>query len=161
MSPVAGFTLSTDPARLPRAEIHRWLAGESYWSRDIPADTLERALRHSLPFAIYEDGSGRLAAFGRVITDRATFAYVGDVFVLPGFRGRGLSKWLMEAMADHSELQGLRRWILATRDGHGLYAKTGFTSLEQPDRWMERRPIRRYPPAETDRGSGPPAPAGS
>jgi GNAT superfamily N-acetyltransferase len=143
--PVAGFTLSNDHARLPYADIHRWLARESYWSANIPFDTLKRAIEHSVPFAIYEDATGGLAAFGRVITDHATFAYVGDVFVLPPFRGRGLSKWLMEAMAAHPDLQGFRRWILSTRDGHGLYAKTGYVPLEAPARWMERRPITGYP----------------
>lgn len=147
MSAVAGFSLSNDHAGLPYEDIHRWLAAESYWSANIPFDTVRRAIEHSLPFAIYEDGSGTLAAFGRVITDYATFAYVGDVFVLPPFRGRGLSKWLMEAMAAHPDLQGLRRWMLATRDGHGLYAKTGYTALEAPERWMERRPVRGYEPS--------------
>lgn len=143
--PVAGFTLSNDRARLPDEDIHRWLSRESYWSANIPLATLRRALDHSIPFAIYEDASGSLAAFGRVITDQATFAYVGDVFVLPGFRGRGLSKWLMEAMAEHPDLMGFRRWILSTRDGHGLYAKTGYVPLGAPERWMERRPIEGYP----------------
>ncbi|MEO6463612.1 MAG: GNAT family N-acetyltransferase [Candidatus Eisenbacteria bacterium] len=147
MSAVPGFTLSNDHARLPYNDIHRWLAGESYWAADIPFDTMKRAIEHSVPFAIYEDGSGALAAFGRVVTDQATFAYVGDVFVLPAWRGRGLSKWLMEAMAAHPDLTGLRRWILATRDGHGLYAKTGYTALEAPERWMERRPIKGDPAA--------------
>ena len=146
--PVAGFTLSNDPARLPYDEIHRWLATESYWSAKIPFDTLKRAIDHSVPFAIYEDATSALAAFGRVITDHATFAYVGDVFVRPPYRGRGLSKWLMEAMAAHPDLQGFRRWILSTRDGHGLYAKTGYTPLQAPERWMERRPIRGYDPAD-------------
>ena len=147
MNAVAGFTLSNDPARLPIADIHAWLSRESYWSANIPFETMKRALEHSVPFAIYEDASGRLAGFGRVITDHATFAYVGDVFVLPEFRGRGLSKWLMEAMAEHPDLQGFRRWILSTRDGHGLYAKTGYAPLEVPARWMERRPIKGYDPA--------------
>ena len=144
MSAIDGFTLSNDRARLPDEDIHRWLSRESYWSAHIPFETLRRALDHSVPFAIYEDQSGRLAAFGRVITDHATFAYVADVFVLPEFRGRGLSKWLMEAMAEHPDLMGFRRWVLVTRDGHGLYAKTGYTPLEVPERWMERRPIQKY-----------------
>ena len=152
--PVPGFTLSNDHARLPYADIHRWLARESYWSANIPFDTLKRALEHSVPFAIYDDATGSLAAFGRVITDQATFAYVGDVFVLPEYRGRGLSKWLMEAMAAHPSLQGLRRWVLLTRDGHGLYARTGYTPLQQPERWMERRPIAPYPPLAPEEASG-------
>ena len=148
MSAVPGFTLSNDPARLPLEAIHGWLSRESYWSAHIPLETLSRALEHSVNFAIYDDATGGLAAFGRVITDHATFAYVGDVFVLPPYRGRGLSKWLMEAMAGHPGLQGFRRWLLSTRDGHGLYARTGFAPLQAPERWMERRPIAGYDPAD-------------
>lgn len=137
--------LSTDPALVPLEAVHAWLSQESYWARHIPLETLRRALEHSVTFTILEAGTGAFVGFGRVITDGATFAYVGDVFVLPAWRGRGLSKWLMESMAEHPDLQGLRRWILATRDAHALYEKTGFVPLEVPARWMERRPIPGYP----------------
>jgi GNAT superfamily N-acetyltransferase len=140
-----GFVLGTDPALVPVEAVHAWLSAESYWSRNIPLETMRRALEHSVCFTILAEDTRELAGFGRVITDQATFAYVGDVFVRPEWRGRGLSKWLMEAMAEHPDLQGLRRWMLATRDAHALYAKTGWVPLEEPARWMERRPIRGYP----------------
>jgi GNAT superfamily N-acetyltransferase len=147
LSPVDGFELSTDRARIPVEVVHAWLAEHSYCSAHIPLDTLRRAIDGSLPFAVYEAvPDGRLVAFARVVTDFATFAYVADVFVLPPWRGRGLSKWLLEAMAEHPELEGLRRWALITRDAHGLYAQAGWQPLEAPERWMERRPLRAYPP---------------
>ena len=155
------FELDTDRARVPVATVHRWLSEDSYWAKGIPLETVRRSIEHSLPFAIYErDGSGHdagrsdagecgeLVAFLRVITDHATFAYVGDVFVRPDRRGRGLSKWLMQAIAEHPDLQGFRRWILATHDAHGLYAQNGYAPLERPQNWMERRPMRTYPEAE-------------
>jgi GNAT superfamily N-acetyltransferase len=138
------FTLDTDRARVPAQTVHRWLSEESYWAKGIPLETVERSIAGSLPFAIYEDASGEIVAFLRVITDYATFAYVGDVFVRADRRGRGLSKWLMEAIAAHPDLQGFRRWILATHDAHGLYAQIGYTPLERPQNWMERRPRRTY-----------------
>ena len=130
-----GFTISTDPARLDLDAIHAFLAS-SYWARGIPRDVMERSIANAIPFGIYE--GPRLVGFARVVTDRATIAYVGDVFVLEPWRGRGLSRWLMECVLAHPELQGFRRWLLATRDAHGLYARCGFTPLAAPDRWMER-----------------------
>ncbi|HEX6127059.1 MAG TPA: GNAT family N-acetyltransferase, partial [Pyrinomonadaceae bacterium] len=99
-------------------------------------DQTRTALENSICFGIFV--GGRFAGFGRVVSDRATFAYIGDVFVLPAFRGTGLSKSLMEAMVSHPELQGLRRWILATKDAHGLYEQFEFSALRFPERWMER-----------------------
>ena len=130
-----GFTLSTDPARLDLDMIHGFLS-TCYWSRGIPRELLERSLRHSLPFGVYH--AKEQVAFARVVTDFATVAYVGDVFVLEPWRGRGFSRWMMECMLAHPELQGFRRWFLLTRDAHGLYAKLGFTPLAAPDRWMEK-----------------------
>ena len=138
------FELDTDRGRVPIETVHRWLSEESYWAKGIPLETVRRSIEHALPFAIYERDSGEIVAFLRVITDYATFAYVGDVFVRTDRRGRGLSKWLMEAVAAHPDLQGFRRWILATRDAHGLYKQKGFTPLERPENWLERRPIRGY-----------------
>jgi GNAT superfamily N-acetyltransferase len=129
------FTVTCDPARMDLAVIAEFLAS-SYWAKGIPAATVERSLAHSLCFALL-DGS-RQVGFARVISDHATIAYLGDVFVLPEYRGRGLSKWLMECINSHPELQGLRRWILATRDAHGLYEKFGFTALQKPEIFMER-----------------------
>lgn len=137
-----GFLVSTDPGLLDRDTIHRWLAEESYWAAGIPRDVFERGLAHSIPFGLY-DGA-QLAGFARVTTDRATVAYVGDVFVLPAWRGRGLAPWLMGCVAAHPELQGLRRWILLTRDAHTLYEKSGFHALAAPERWMERHDPRVY-----------------
>ena len=109
---------------------------QSYWAAGIPIDTVEKSLRNSLCFALL-DGP-RQIGFARVISDRATIAYLGDVFVLPDYRGRGLAKWLMTCVVSHPELQGLRRWMLGTRDAHGLYEKFGFTPLKKPETFMER-----------------------
>jgi GNAT superfamily N-acetyltransferase len=129
------FTVTCDPARMNVAVIAGFLAS-SYWAKGIPVATVEKSLANSLCFALL-DGD-RLVGFARVISDRATIAYLGDVFVLPEYRGRGLSKWLMECITSHPELQGLRRWILATQDAHGLYGKFGFTPLKRPEVFMER-----------------------
>jgi GNAT superfamily N-acetyltransferase len=130
-----GFTISTDPARLDRALIHEFLSA-SYWARGIPRETVERSIAGALCFGLYENG--RQVGFARVITDRATFAYLADVFVLESHRGRGLAAWLMETILAHPDLQGLRRWMLLTRDAHPLYRKAGFTDLAHPERVMER-----------------------
>ena len=131
-----GYEITTDRARIDVNAVHRFLSEESYWARDIPREVVERSLRHSLCFAILR--GDELVGFARVISDRATFAYLGDVFVLPAHRGKGLSKWLMECIGSHADLQGLRRWILATADAHGLYARFGFSPLKAPPRWMEK-----------------------
>jgi GNAT superfamily N-acetyltransferase len=130
-----GFTISTDPARLDLDMIHGFLS-TSYWAPGIPREVVARSIAHSLGFGIYE--GARQVGFARVITDRATFGYLGDVFVLETHRGRGLSKWLMECVHAHPELQGFRRWVLLTRDAHGLYAQHGWTPIASPDRYMER-----------------------
>jgi len=130
-----GFTISTDPARLDLDGVYGYLVA-SYWARGIPRDVFERSVRHALCFGVYE--GRRQVGFARVVTDFATVAYVGDVFVLEPWRGRGLSRWLMEVIGSHPDLQGFRRWILLTRDAHGLYQKFGFTPLASPDRWMEK-----------------------
>ena len=116
--------------------IHRYLSEESYWAKGIPRETVERAIRNSLCFGAFDDGAQ--IGFTRVITDRATFAYIADMFVLPSHRGRGISKQLMQAVMSHPELHGLRRWHLSTVDAHGLYAQFGFAPLEWPERHMGR-----------------------
>jgi GNAT superfamily N-acetyltransferase len=128
------FQLSTDPARLDLDCIHGFLAG-AYWSVGVPREVVERGIRHSLPFGIYE--GPRQVGFCRVITDRATFAYLADVFVLPEYRGLGLSKWMMDCVREHPDLQGLRRFMLGTRDAHGLYRRSGFGPLADTGIWME------------------------
>jgi GNAT superfamily N-acetyltransferase len=127
--------IDTNKTRLDVDLIHGYLR-ESYWAAGVPRDVVERSIEHSLCFGVYVDGAQ--VGFARVITDYATFAYLADVFVLESFRGRGLAKRLMDTIVGHPRLQGLRRWALATRDAHGLYAQFGFTPLGSPDRYMER-----------------------
>jgi aspartate racemase len=126
--------VDTDPARLDLALIHDFLAA-SYWARGIPVEVVRRSLRGSLCFGLYE--GEHQVGFARVVSDRATFAYLADVFVLDSHRGRGLSRLLMDAVVAHPELQGLRRWMLATRDAHGLYERYGFTPLAKPESFMQ------------------------
>ena len=130
------YTISTDPARLDVAAIHRYLSEESYWAKHIPRATVERAVANSLCFGIYAP-DGALAGFGRVVTDRATFAWLCDVFVLPPHRGQGLGKQLVAAVLAHPDLQNLRRHLLATLDAHGLYQQAGYVPLAHPERWLE------------------------
>ena len=130
------YLITTDPARVDLDAVHDYLSRESYWARNIPRETVERSVKHSLCFSILKQGEQ--VGFARVTSDRATVAYLGDVFVLPAHRGQGLSTWLVECIIAHPELQGLRRWLLATSDAHGLYAKAGFTPIKAPERWMER-----------------------
>jgi GNAT superfamily N-acetyltransferase len=149
--------ISTDKRRLDVDAVHAYLS-RSYWAEQIPRAVVELSIENSLCFGIYEvsastkiaDRSGALDArandgrrerqvgFARLVTDGATFAYLGDVYVLEDSRGKGLSKWLMHAITSMPELQGLRRWNLATRDAHGLYAHFGFRALAAPERYMER-----------------------
>lgn len=129
-----GFTISTDSVRLDRPAMREFLAA-SYWSPGIPQDVLDRALGGSLCFGLYE--GERQIGFARAITDRATFAYVADVYVLEEYRGRGLALWLMQTVMEHPELHGLRRWMLLTRDAHALYRKVGFVDAARPERIME------------------------
>lgn len=126
--------ISNDPALLDLKMIHGFLT-RAYWCEDLPREIMERAIRNSLCFGGYEDG--RQIAFARVITDRATYAYLADVFVLESHRGRGISKRLMQAIMGHPDLQGLRRWSLVTRDAHGLYAQFGFSPLGDAEGYME------------------------
>ena len=130
------FTISTDRERLPIDAIHRFLSEESYWAKERTREQTETAIKNSLPFGVYQGEN--LIGFARVVSDFATFAYLGDVFVLDEYRGQGLSKWLMKVIVEYKELQGLRRWVLATKDAHGLYAKYDFAPLRFPERWMEK-----------------------
>ena len=115
--------------------IHEFLTN-CYWAQGIPRAVVARSIEHSLCFGIYH-GSREQVGFARVVSDFATIAYLGDVFVLESHRGRGLSKWMMECVVQHPALQGLRRWILLTRDAHGLYSQFGFTPLGSAERYME------------------------
>jgi N-acetylglutamate synthase-like GNAT family acetyltransferase len=129
--------ISTDPAELDIDVVHGFLTS-SYWATGISRELVEQSIAGSIPFGVFEDG--RQLGFARVISDRATFAYIADVFVLPEARGRGLGRWLVETIVQHPELQGLRRWTLFTADAHGLYAKVGFVPARRPERLMELSP---------------------
>ena len=128
------FLISTDRAKLDLDVIHKFLA-RSYWAAGVPRATVVRSIENSLCFGVY-DGAEQVG-FARIISDFATFAYIADVFILEPYRERGLGKELMASIMAHPDLQGLRRWSLATRDAHGLYAQFGFTALENPSRMME------------------------
>jgi GNAT superfamily N-acetyltransferase len=130
-----GFRISTDKNLLDIKAIHKYLDKDSYWAQGIPFEKLEKAIGGSFCFGVYRHQE--FTGFARVITDKATFAYICDVFILPEFRGIGLSKWLIQTIVEHSELQGLRRWSLATADAHGLYSQFGFSQITKPERWME------------------------
>jgi len=144
------FVISTDRARLDLDVVHGFLTN-CYWAKGIPREVVARSIEHSLCFGVYDETreeSPRLAkeakhgapvqvGFARVVSDFATVAYLGDVFILESHRGRGLSRWLMECIMRHPALQNLRRWILLTGDAHGLYARFGFTPVKAPERFME------------------------
>jgi N-acetylglutamate synthase-like GNAT family acetyltransferase len=129
------YLLSTDKAKIDVQVVHDFLS-QSYWAENIPLAAVKKSIGNSLCFAIYHHE--KLIGFARAISDFATFAYLADVFILPEERGKGLSKWLMETIMGHPQLQDLRRFILATRDAHSLYAQFGFTPFDKPDRWMQR-----------------------
>jgi GNAT superfamily N-acetyltransferase len=133
-----GYLVSTDAARLDLRVIHGFLTA-CYWSPGIPIETVSRAIRNSLCFGAYtDDAAGPQVGFARIISDFATYAYLCDVFVLEPYRGRGVSKLLMEAVIAHPDLRGLRRLCLFTRDAHGLYTRFGFKPMPDPARYLER-----------------------
>jgi GNAT superfamily N-acetyltransferase len=131
-----GYLISTDRSLLDLRFVHEYLK-TSYWAAGVPEEVVRRSVENSLCFGVYSDEEQ--VGFARVVTDRATFAYLADVFVLEEHRGRGLGKWLVEVVLSHPELRGLRRWMLATRDAHELYRKYGFAELGRPGIFMERR----------------------
>ena len=128
-----GFIISTEKEKLDIDLIHLFLT-RTYWAEGISKEIISRSIEGSLCFGVYEND--KQVGFARMITDKATFAYLADVFIIEDYRGRGLSKWLMEVIMSHPDLQGLRRMILATKDAHGLYKQFGFTPLINVDRWM-------------------------
>jgi GNAT superfamily N-acetyltransferase len=130
------YLISDDSSRLDVSFIHNFLANESYWAKNIPIAIVEKSIANSLCFGLYH--KQQQIGFARLVTDKATFAYLADVFIVPQYRGRGLSRWLIETIHAHSELQTLRRWMLGTRDAHGLYKKFGWTSLAEPERFMQK-----------------------
>ena len=134
------FTISTDPARLDTDAIADMLM-RAYWAKGRPRERTERAIANSLVFGVY-DGKKQIG-LARVVSDYAIFAYLCDVFIHEDYRAHGLGKWLMETIMSHPDLQGLRRWTLATRDAHGLYRQFGWNALQNPEKWMEI--LRPYP----------------
>ncbi|HEY5968126.1 MAG TPA: GNAT family N-acetyltransferase [Chitinophagaceae bacterium] len=128
-----GFTISTEKEKLDIDLIHSFL-NRTYWAEGISKEIIRRSIEGSLCFGVFENN--KQVGFARMITDKATFAYLADVFIIEEYRGRGLSKWLMEVIMSHPDLQGLRRMILVTKDAHGLYRQFGFTPLINVDRWM-------------------------
>ena len=128
------FSISTDKRRLDHALIHRFLTN-CYWAKGIPRETVERSIENSLCFGIYQ--KNQQVGFARVISDFATYAYIGDVFIIESCRGRCLGNLLMKSIMEHPDLQGLRRWSLVTKDAHGLYAQFGFQPVKSPERHME------------------------
>lgn len=129
------YSISTDKSLLDLGVIHGFL-NASYWAAGRSVETIRRSIENSLPFGVYK--GAKQVGFARVITDYATFAWIADVFILDEHQGKGLGKWLMEVIIAHPELQGFRRWVLATKDAHELYRKFGFNELRLPERWMER-----------------------
>jgi GNAT superfamily N-acetyltransferase len=137
-----GFLISTDKTRLDISGIHKYLSEESYWAKNIPLHKVERFIQHSFCFGMYKNGEQ--AGFARLVTDYTTFAYLADVFISHKFRGMGLSKWLMQFITTNPEVQGLRRWMLVTRDAHGLYTQFDFKAPDKPESIMQRRDIESY-----------------
>jgi GNAT superfamily N-acetyltransferase len=132
-----GYELSTDPDRLDLHRVHRWLSTESYWAKGRSYEVTVRAVAGSMPFGVYRPGDGVQVAFGRMVTDRATFAWLSDVFVDAAHRGRGLGGWLAETARDAVTELGVYRILLATNDAHGVYARLGFTPPATPETMME------------------------
>jgi len=133
---IEGYRITHDLAEMDVDAIHAFIS-QSYWSKGIPKAILEKAINNSLCFGVFDSEQNQIG-FARTITDLATYAYLADVYILDGHRGKGLSKWLMEEILSHPDLQGLRRVSLATLDAHGLYEKYGFTALSKPEVFMEK-----------------------
>jgi len=139
------YEISTDPAKIDMAVVHGFLA-KCYWARGIPERIVRRSIENSICFGVYQIAAGEgpadknrvQAGFARIISDLATFSYIADVFILEAHRGHGLAKWMMECILRHPDLQGLRRWALATADAHGLYEQFGFVRVRSAERWMEK-----------------------
>jgi GNAT superfamily N-acetyltransferase len=128
------YSITTDQSKFDLEVIHHYLAYDSYWAQNIPMETVKKMIANSLCFGVcYQD---KQIGFARMITDKAVFAYLADVFILPEYRGQGLSKWLMQTILSHPDLQGLRRILLVTSDAHGLYEKFGFELIKNPDKFM-------------------------
>jgi N-acetylglutamate synthase-like GNAT family acetyltransferase len=134
------FTISTDPNRLDIDAICDFLS-RAYWANTRPRERTERALKNSLVFGVYE--GDKQIGMARVVSDYSIFAYLCDVFIDEDYRGHGLGKWLIQTIMEHPDLKEMRRWVLVTSDAHGLYKQYGFTTIEDPEHWMQL--FRRFP----------------
>ena len=121
------YLISTDPSLIQINVVHHYLSTTSYWAQNIPLLTVEKAIQNALCFGVYHKANQ--IGFARIISDKATFAYLADVFILPAEQNKGLGKWLMQVIHAHPELQGLRRWLLTTKDAHGLYEQFGWQPI--------------------------------
>jgi GNAT superfamily N-acetyltransferase len=141
------FVISTDKSKLNADFIHNYLCNESYWAKNIPIEIVKKSIDGSCCFGLFvkENSIIKQISFARVVSDCATFGYLADVFIINAYRGKGLSKWLMETIMNCPDLQGLRRWLLATKDAHELYTKFGFSPLDKPERIMGFKPFEEYP----------------
>ena len=131
-----GYEISTEPRRIDADRVHHWLSTDAYWALGRPREKQDRAIEESLNFGVFETASGEQVAYARVVTDRADFAWLCDVYVDRSVRGKGIGTALVRAVREHLRPYGLRRVLLATADAHGVYEKIGFRPLEQPERWM-------------------------
>lgn len=131
-----GYEISADPGRIDRERVHHWLSTDAYWALGRTREKQDRAIEGSLNFGVYETVSGEQVAYARVITDRATFAWLCDVYVDPSVRGKSVGSALVATVRDEMRQYGVRRVLLATHDAHGVYAKLGFAQLERPEHWM-------------------------
>ena len=140
------FLISTDKSKLQIDVIHDYLSKHSYWAENIPLEIVQRSIANSITFGVYhkEENTLKQVGFCRVVSDLSTFAYLADVFILEEYRGKGLSKFLMETVLKHPDLQNLRRWTLATLDAHGLYAQYGFEPLDKPENFMQIKAVNLY-----------------
>jgi GNAT superfamily N-acetyltransferase len=129
------YLVSDDKQKIDLTFVHEYLSKESYWAQNIPVDVVKRSIENSISYGVYH--SGKQVGFARVVTDKATFAYLADVFIIESYRGKGLSRMLLECIHAHPDVQGLRRWMLGTRDAHGLYTKFGWSPIPYPDRFMQ------------------------
>ncbi|MYR55107.1 GNAT family N-acetyltransferase, partial [Streptomyces sp. SID625] len=134
--PADGYEISTDPARIDAARVHRWLSTDAYWALGRPRETQDRAIEGSLNFGVFDTARGEQVGYARVVTDLTTFAWLCDVYVDPAVRGKGLGSALVAAVREHLRPLGVRRIVLATDDAHGVYEKLGFRPLERPGQWM-------------------------
>ena len=144
-----GFLISTNKSKLNIGMIHRYLSRESYWAKNIPLQTVKKSIEGSVCFGLYH--LQKQIGFARVITDGAVFGYIADVFIVEQFRGNGLSKWMMKVILDHPDLQGFRRWMLGTKDAHGLYEQFGFAPLDNPEIYMVLRLFNEYPAIKNEK----------